>query len=150
MSKMATGIGLLMLSGFMAIGFMRADLKASRSAIAVSWLLAVGLPAVGGVSLMYAQAQGDRNGLAQKQRLRQQTLESEILRLATAAGGKLTLLEVVRDLAVEPAIAQQGLDALLSKGIADLEITESGVLVYVVYDLQRLPEKLTSQKIHDV
>lgn len=104
----------------------------------------------GGSGLIYGEVKENRRLGAQKQRLRQQTLESEILRMATETQGKITLLEVMRDLAIDQPLAEQTLDALLNKGILDLEITDSGVLVYTVYDLQKLEEKSTSKRIHDV
>jgi hypothetical protein len=68
----------------MALGFTRANVQTSRPAIVLSVLIAVVLPAVGGAGLMYGQVSGDRRLSSQKQRLRQQNLESEILRIATA------------------------------------------------------------------
>lgn len=150
MSKIAVGIGLWILAIFMALGFTRANIQASRPAIALSFLIAVVLPAAGGSGLIYGHLQGDRRLAARRQQLQQQTLESEILRLATAAQGKITQLEVMRDLAIDQPLAQQTLDAMLSKGILDLEITDSGVLVYTIYDLQNLSEKSTSKRISDV
>jgi predicted DNA-binding transcriptional regulator len=148
--KIMAGIGLWVLSMFMAFGFTKANIEASRPAIALSVLIAVGLPVVGGSGLIYGEVEENRRLGAQKQRLRQQTLESEILRMATETQGKITLLEVMRDLAIDQPLAEQTLDALLNKGILDLEITDSGVLVYTVYDLQKLDEKSTSKRIHDV
>jgi predicted DNA-binding transcriptional regulator len=149
-SKIAAGIGLWILAIFMSMGFARANIQASRPAIVLSFLIAVVLPAAGGLGLIYSHTQGDRRLVARRQQLQQQTLESEILRLATAAQGKITQLEVMRDLAIDQPLAQQTLDTMLSKGILDLEITDSGVLVYTIYDLQNLAEKSTSKRISDV
>ncbi|MDH3601901.1 MAG: hypothetical protein OEU26_20000, partial [Candidatus Tectomicrobia bacterium] len=84
-----------------------------------------------------------------KERLRQRTLEAEILRLAAHRGGKLTVVEVVSELAVEPDTAKQALDALLGQSLAEIELTDSGVLVYTFYDIQHLAEKRASKGVFD-
>jgi hypothetical protein len=68
------------------------------------------------------------------QALRQQTIEAEIMKLAMAQQGRLTEVEVASALALPPGEAKAALDALVAREVADLEITDAGVLVYTFHD----------------
>jgi hypothetical protein len=57
--KVIAELGLWALVAFMAFGFTRANVQASRPAIVLSVLIAVVLPAAGGPGLMYSQVRGD-------------------------------------------------------------------------------------------
>jgi hypothetical protein len=139
-------VALLLLALFMLVGFLRSDLAVS-AASTIAFLITVVLPGSAGVVLLRRHirnkgAIGDR-----KELLRKQTLEAEVLRLATKHGGKLTIVETVTDLAITPEEAKEALDELARRGLADFEVTESGVVVYAFHDVQRLSEKPHSKGI---
>ena len=149
MARLIGGAGLLLLSLFMLLGFLRSDASLAAPATVAALLITVGLPAVAGAALVAGRF-GYRRRLAErKEQLRQQTLDAEILRLAEQHDGKLTVVEVVRELAVTPEAAKQALDALHTRELAEIEVTESGVLVYAFHDLQRLKEKPYSKGLLD-
>src|SRR5688572_14498480 len=100
MGRLWAGIGLIVLSVFMLLGFVRADLGGSAAVNALSFFIAVVLPAVGGAALLRGHFGAARTLAARRDQLRQQTLDSEVLRLAAKRGGKLTVVEVVSDLGV--------------------------------------------------
>ena len=102
MGKLLGGVGLLILALFMLLGFFRAQPSAGTAATIVTFLLAVVLPAAGGVALLYAHRQQGHSVAQRKERLRQQTLEAEMLKLAARKGGKLTVVEVIGEMAVIP------------------------------------------------
>ena len=112
-----------------------------------SLLIAVLLPGATGAALIAAHFRGKGRLANRKQELRQQTLEAEALLLAGKHGGKLTIIELVGALAVTPEDAKNALDALARRGLADFEVTESGVIVYAFHDLQKLSEKSQSKNI---
>jgi hypothetical protein len=134
---------LLALAAFMFIGYLGADVTGTASLFAL--LITVVLPAVGGVVLVRG-GRGDRRTLAaRREALRQDTVRSEVLRLAGQHGGRITIVEVVTTLAITPDEAKNALDSLSVQGLADFEVTDSGVVVYVFHDVQRLDEKHQSR-----
>ncbi len=150
MGKLLGGVGLLILALFMLLGFFRAQPSAGTAATMVTFLLAVVLPAAGGVALLYAHRQQGHSIAQRKERLRQQTLEAEMLKLAARKGGKLTVVEVIGEMAVDTETAKRGLEALAAEGHADVQLTEAGVIVYAFYDVQHLPEKRDAKGVLDV
>ncbi len=77
----------------------------------------------------------------------QESREKRIMRLAMQQGGKLTVPEVVVGCDMDIEAAQQGLDDLTRKGMAGVEVTDSGVLVYAFSSIQHLDEKASSKDI---
>ena len=139
MARLWGGIALAALALFMGVGYASAEVGGSAALLA--FLITVILPGGAGVGLIASHFR-NRGALAgRKDDLRRQTLAAELLRLAAKRGGKLTIVEAVTDLAVSPEEAKLALDALTVRGIADFEVTESGVVVYAFHDIQRLGEK---------
>lgn len=135
----ALGWALIALAAFMLVGYLRADVAGPEAIVAL--LLTVVLPAAGGAWLASGRL-GPRGRLAaRREALRRQTLEAELLRLAGRRAGRLALVETVGELAITPEEAKEALDALAVRGLADFEVTDSGVVVYVFHDVQHLGEK---------
>lgn len=132
------GVALCLVAAFMVVGLVQVG--GSGIATVLAWLIAVGIPGVVGVNLLVGGGRRKRLA-ARKEALRRQTVESEILRLATRSGHKLTVLEVVSELAVPADEASDILDALAARDMAELQVTDHGVLVYDFPDLRHLPEK---------
>ena len=135
------GIGLIALSLFMLLGFLRADAAAAAPATIAALFITVALPALGGIALL---TKGFRRGArlaARRELLRQQTYESEILRLAAQRQGRLTAVELVTEFAVTPEKADELLESLMVRQLADVEVTDSGVVVYVFHDVKHLADK---------
>lgn len=133
---------LIALAAFMFIGYLGADVSGPAAVFAL--LITVVLPAAGGVALVTGRVRGRALG-ARREELRQQTLEAELLRLAGRHGGRLTIVEAVSELAITPEEAKQALDALSVRGLADFEVTESGIVVYVFHDVKNLGDKSRSR-----
>lgn len=149
MGKLVGGAALLLLALFMLMGVLGSDADASAVTKGVTILLTVGVPGFAGAALLRSHF-GARGRLEQrKDVLRQQTLESEILRLAAQREGKLTLVEVVTALALPQASAQELLDGMAMRELAEVEVTDSGVLVYSFHDIRHLSEKSTSRGVLD-
>ena len=147
MGRLIGGAALLLLALFMFVGFLGADMDASGAAQLFALIIAVGLPAAGGGALIYSHLRGKGQLANRKAALKQQTLEAEVLRLAGQHQGKITVVETVSALAVTPEEAKEALDALARRGLADFEVTESGVIVYAFHDVQRLSEKSKAKGI---
>ncbi len=69
--------------------------------------------------------------------------------MAARGDGRLTVVEVVAELAVPDDTAKQALDALMTRELAEIEITDSGVLVYAFHDIQHLSEKPRARGLLD-
>jgi len=139
----ALGWALVLLAAFMFVGYLGADVSGPAAIAAL--VITVILPAAGGAALLTGRI-GSRGRLgARRDELRRQTLEAELLRLARRHAGRLTIVEVVGELAVPPEEAKDALDALAVRGLADFEVTDSGVIVYVFHDVQHLGDKHRSR-----
>jgi hypothetical protein len=78
-----------------------------------------------------------------------QTLEAEVLRLAKQKGGKLTVVEVMTDLALDSDAAKEVLDSMAGKSLAEVELTESGIIVYAFYEVRHLQDKESAKGVLD-
>jgi len=133
------GAALLAVAAFMLYGFFRTDASVASPTAIVALLITVALPAAGGVALLRGGRFG--GGRARVEKLRQQTIEAEILRLAMQQGGRLTAVEVAAALAMPTESAKATLDGLAEREIADLEITDAGVIVYSFHDARNVGGK---------
>ena len=61
----------------------------------------------------------------------------------------MTVVEVVRELAATHSDAESLLRSLVERGSADVEVTDSGLLVYTFPDVQLLEDKPTSRGVLD-
>lgn len=132
MGRKIGGAALLLLSALMLLGFARSGAPITSPTTLFAVLITVVLPAAGGVALLRGALGG--NSKARMQQLRQQTIDAEILRLAMAKQGKLTAVEVASALALPEGEARSSLDALVAREVADLDVTDDGVLVYSFHD----------------
>jgi outer membrane murein-binding lipoprotein Lpp len=134
MGRRFGGIALLVLAGFMVLGFLRTGASLASPTAFVAVLLTAVLPAVVGYNLL----RGTRASRERMDQLREQTIESELQRLAVQHQGRLTVAEVVAALALPAAQAQERLDALVRREVADIDFTEDGVVYYTFHDARHL------------
>ena len=134
------GPALLVLAAFMFAGFLRSDASLSAPTVLVAVLITVLVPGAAGVALTARRLRAGPRRNDRREALRRQTLDSEILRLASRNGGRLTLVDVVQDMAVPTEEAQGALEGLVHREIADLAVTDSGTLVYTFRDIERRDE----------
>jgi hypothetical protein len=145
-SRKTIAIALLALAGLMLFGFMRSNASIAAPATMVALLITVVVPAVGGVALLRGTdlARGKR-----LDQLRQQTIVAEVLRLAVTEGGRLTAVEVATSLGLTPEQAKNTLDELVARDIADIAVTERGVVVYTFHDAKHLGGKGDAKGVLD-
>jgi len=149
MSRLAVSALLMLLSLFMLVGFIRSDASLTAPATIAALLITVVLPAAGGVALIAGQMRGRGRLARRKDELKRQTVESEILRLAERHSGRLTAVEVASDMAISPEAAKDALDSLAEREVADIEITNSGLIVYAFRDVRHLGEKAHAKGVLD-
>ncbi len=141
------GWALVLLALFMLVGFLNAGVDRSAGTIVLALLLTVALPAGAGIAMLRSGAGGKKRLEARREVLRRQTLASELVRLAGQRGGKLTVVEVLAEFAVTPEEAEAALRDLSVRGVAEPEVTESGLLVYAFPDVRLLEEKPRSRGV---
>ncbi len=149
MKKTITGICLLALSIFMLLGFLNADINAGIWVKFLSFVITVILPFSGGAAILFSNYKDKKKLTLSKSLLAKKTLESEVLKLAKEKGGSLTAIEVVTEFAVDIDTAKQTLDSLAEQSVAEIELTESGIIVYSFYDIKHLKDKSTSKGVLD-
>ena len=141
MGRLVGGFTLLAVALFMVVGFLRADVNPAALRTMVALLIGAGLPAVGGSWLLARHFGVGRRIGRRREELRRDTLEAEILKMAARHGGRITAVEVAGELAVPAGTAEELLNELMRRELAEIEITDSGLLVYAFHDLQHLSEK---------
>lgn len=147
MQPRVLGAGALVaVASFMLAGFLRSDVSITSVPAVIAFLVTVVLPAVAGV-LLFGNFKGAQS---RRRELQQQVVEAEILRLALQHDGRLTVLEVSAALALSPDAARQTLESLAERDVADLEITDRGMLVYAFRDAKRIQDKHAARGILDV
>ncbi|MEO7714284.1 MAG: hypothetical protein ABIV10_15330 [Gemmatimonadaceae bacterium] len=149
MGRAVGGVVLLLVSAFMLLGFIRSGASFAALNTVLALAISVALPAVGGLALLRSANRTERRGGTRIQQLRQATIESEILRLAMLQAGRLTAVEVASTLALTAEEAKATLDALVTREVADLDITDAGVLVYTFHDAKHAADKHTARGLLD-
>lgn len=150
MGRLFGGIALVLVAAFMFIGFLAGGGADNPLAARIAaFVIAVGIPGIAGGVMLYRHAKGVRMVGGGTDQLRRQTHESEILKLAQRRGGKLTVVEVVADTSMSVPDAEQALASLVERGVGDVEVTDSGLMVYVFRDVQSLGEKGRSRGLLD-
>src|SRR5687767_2399609 len=133
------GYILIALAAFMFIGYLNADVSGTAGIAAL--FITVFLPAAAGIVLIRRATPGGSKLDQRREELRRDTLQSEMLRLAAQHQGRITIVEAVAALGVTPEEAKDALDALALRDMAEHTVTESGTIVYLFRDVQRIDEK---------
>ena len=146
--RLVLGYGLVGVSLFMLLGFANADV-APGVARALAFLIGVGIPGVAGAVLLKQHYGAGKRLAGSREELKLKTQEAELLRMAGEYEGRLTVVEVMRELAMGQAEAEGMLRSLVERGVSEVEVTERGLLVYSFPDIKLLDEKHTSRGVLD-
>ena len=147
MGRIWGGVLLLLLSLFMFVGYLRADYPADAAARLLFFVVFVLAPAVGGALLLRSWFTRRKDLRKRKDRLRRQTLESEVLKLARERAGSLTVFDLVTELGVSREEAGSVLDHFAVYGVAEIEISESGVINYTFTEVRNLAERQSVEEV---
>ena len=149
MTKIVGAVGLAVLALLMFVGFLNRDTAASGPAVLAAFGLTVVLPAAGALLLARGHY-AERSRLSgRRAALTRQATESELLRLAQSRGGKLMAAEAAMAMHLSEDTAREALDAMVTGGRAELEVTDGGNLVYSFPALAQLADKPTARGILD-
>ena len=148
MSRLAGGIALLMVSVFMLIGFLAGGGRTHGLGIEIfTFALVVVTPGVTGLALLRQHLRQVPPAPPTAPALPVMNEESRIVRLAEEKAGRLTVIEVVGELGLGAEAAEAFFADLVARDMADIEMTDSGLTVYVFRDILKLKDKGTS---HDL
>jgi hypothetical protein len=147
MGKLLGGAALIAGALFMLLGFFNISRPLSAPAAIASLLFTVALPGAAGVALLRSHFAARGSLARRREDLRRQTQEAEVLKLAQIHDGKLTVVEVATRLALPTTTVVELLAGLHERGLAELEITDAGLIVYRFPDVQNLPGKGTSRDV---
>jgi hypothetical protein len=128
---------------FMLLGFIRTDLSMSDPTVLMAFLLTVAGPAAVGTALL--RGRSAERLPERREALRRQVVEAEILRLAAARGNRITVVELVTELSLPADGAKDTLDDMMRRGLADIEVTDTGGIVYTFPDLHQLRDRDSSR-----
>jgi predicted DNA-binding transcriptional regulator len=146
MGKILGGAALIGVALFMLLGFFNASSMSAPAAVA-ALAFTVGLPGAAGVALLRSHFATKGSLVRRREELRRQTQEAEILKLAQEHHGKLTVVEVTTRLALPTTTVEELLAGLHERGLAEIELTDAGLIVYRFPDVQSLPGKNTSRDV---
>lgn len=149
MGRLLGGGALVALAAFMLLGFFNLSQPLSFPVAALTLLVTVGVPGGAGAALLRAHFRERTRATGHRERLRLETHQAELVRLAARRGGRLTVVEAVAETALDSHTVEAALGALMEQGVADIEVTDSGLLVYTFPDVRNLPEKGSSRDILD-
>jgi len=147
--KITGAVGLALLSLFMLAGFLNTELSAPAGVVAAALGITVLLPAAGAVLLLRSHVRERSRLSGRRAELARHAMESELLRLAGARGGKLMAVEAAMAMHLPEDVARETLDAMVAGGRAELEVTDGGNLVYRFPVLAELDDKHTARGILD-
>ncbi len=147
--KQAGGIVLIALGLMMGLGFTQAQMTQSAMVIFMTFCIAVLVPLGSGSYLLWSARQQSKSLGASKSGLAAKTLQAEILRLAAENQGHLTVLDVTQAFALESEQAEAALDALALKKLAEIQLTDDGLLVYTFPEVQQMAHKHQAKRLED-
>jgi|GEM_PF-1619322 len=139
--KKILGILSLCFGAFMVFGFIVSVRKDPAKADLVSDLVGLGLfglvPILNGVFMLQKYYRDRRRALEARERALKAEKEREIIQLAQQQKGRLTLTEIVAGTSLDMAEAEKILQEMATRGHVDIQVTDSGVIVYEFYEIAR-------------
>lgn len=143
--RKGAAFALFAVAAFMLLGFSLSEQEQSAGVTAFSLALTVALPVAVGIGLLRS---APRNP-ARLQQLREQTIDAEILRLAIARQGRLTSVEIASQLGLAEGDISRSLDAMVRREVADIQVTDDGVLVYTFHDAKHVDAGAPTKRLRD-
>ncbi len=147
--KLVGGVLLIGVALFMTLGFAVSETSRGLGTTLMALFVSVAVPGGAGIALIRNHFQSRRLLTADRAELRLQTWETELVKLAGRKGGKLTVVEAVSETGLRVPQVEEALASLARQGVADIDVTESGLLVYRFPDVLLLEEKGGSKPILD-
>jgi hypothetical protein len=138
MKKLVIGGVFIFFGAFMLLGF-AVNLSEKSFAIdigdIVAFILLSAAPIVAGSIIVRSHFTGKRKRLEAEQKMLHEQREREIIRLAQQKRGRLTIPEIAVATSMTTEEADEMMREMTAKGYVDMQVTDSGVIVYEFYEI---------------
>ncbi len=136
--KKVIGGGFLVFVGlFMLLGLFASTKPANLLVDGMVFLLFVLGPVIGGGLLIRSHYALNTRAEVESRKASIAAREKEVLRLAKARGGELTIPDIVTETSMSTEEADEVMRELVVKRFADMKMTDSGAIVYEFFELLR-------------
>ena len=92
-------------------------------------------PIAGGGLMIRGRVKAKQQALHAKERDAYVRHEKEIIRLAQSRGGRISIPEIVAETSLSSDEADAVMRKMTTKGYVDMQVTDSGVIVYEFYEI---------------
>lgn len=138
MIKSIAGGLLIAFGAFFLLGF-SVSVSRGASPFAIGNIIGVLVlsvtPIAGGGMLIRSHIKHKQLALRAREKDEYARHEKEIIRIAQKRGGRISIPEVVAETSMSTDEADQVLREMTTKGYVDMQVTESGVIVYEFYEI---------------
>ena len=137
MKRMVGGGCLIFFGLFMLMGFFASTSPSSFFTSVMLLLLFVFAPVVAGALVIRSHYQSKKKAAEESRKNILASREKEILKLAKAKDGELTIQEIVAETSMNAEEADEIMRELVVKRYVDMNITNQGGVVYEFFDMKR-------------
>ena len=141
MKRIVGGSVLIFIGLFMLMGFLVSTKESSFAADAMMMLLFVLAPIVGGLVMLRSHFTSQQKVLKEQKKALQGAREKEVILLARAKGGILTIPEIIAESSLNSDEAEEVMKELVVKRYADMKMTDTGVIIYEFYEIIKQKEE---------
>ncbi|HEY7162583.1 MAG TPA: hypothetical protein VH815_15075 [Acidobacteriota bacterium] len=146
MKWMIGGSALIFIGLFMLLGFFVSTKESSVAVNAIMLLLFVVAPIVGGIFMIRSHFIDKQKESKEQKKALQNAREKEVILLAQAKGGTLTIAEIIAESSLNPDEAEEVMNELVVKRYADMKTTDTGVMIYEFYEIIKQREEADTLK----
>jgi hypothetical protein len=152
MKRIVGGSVLIFIGLFMLMGFLVSTKESSFATDAMMILLFVLAPIVGGLFMLRSHFTSQQKVSKEQKKALQSAHEKEVILLARAKGGTLTIPEIIAESSLNSDEAEEVMKELVVKRYADMKMTDTGVIVYEFYEIikQREEAEFSKEKSSNV
>jgi hypothetical protein len=141
MKRIVGGSVLIFLGLFMLMGFFVSTKESSLMGDIMMILLFVFAPIIGGIFTIRSHYISKAKASKDQKKALQGAHEKEIILLARQKGGRLTIPEIITESSLNSEEAEEAMKELVVKRYADMNMTDSGVIVYEFYEILKQKEE---------
>jgi phosphate/sulfate permease len=141
MKRVVGGSILIFLGLFMLLGFFASTKESSFAVNAIMMLLFVVAPIIGGILAIRSHFTSQQKVSKEQKKALQNAREKEVIHLAHAKGGILTIPEIIAETSLNSDEAEEVMQEMVVKGYVDMKTTESGVIIYEFYEIIKQKEE---------
>lgn len=141
MKRIVGGSVLIFVGLFMLLGFFTSTKDSSFATDAIMLLLFVLAPIVGGIFMIRNHFVSQQKVSKEQKKALQSAREKEVILLAQAKGGILTIPEIIAESSLNSDEAEEVMKEMVVKGYVDMNTTDAGVIVYEFYEIIKQKEE---------